>query len=268
MVYNSAIRGDEKNEKNEKEFSGIGGPPVGDTIILRDAARTLADVAPSKKGEKISDGKLLRALKSGEIRGGFHCSTDPLIWISIPQTYWVDITSDDFRRIRYSSGKKNRTGAYKVTLKDFPKQYMSACIRVAKDAGKEVSPDWMIDTFYAAVNQIGSEFEVEIPKENWEQYLATEVARKSPSDVEMDPDTDFGSGRKAYSGWKALNAMLAAYLVAYNIRSEEDEKAEAVAAIVYERVKNLKEKTRLPKLTTFEKEVGLVFGLIEQLQKK
>jgi hypothetical protein len=71
MVDNSATRGDEKNEKNEIDSSDISGPQVGNTVTLRDAARTLAGVAPSKKGEKISDGKLLRALKSGEVRAGF-----------------------------------------------------------------------------------------------------------------------------------------------------------------------------------------------------
>jgi hypothetical protein len=121
MVDNSAIRGDEKNEKNKKEFSGIGGPRVGDTITLHDAAVALAVAAPAKKGDKISDGKLLRELKTGNVLAGFHCSIDPLTWLSIPKEYWVGVPTDAFRRVRYSPNNKNRTGAYKVTLKEFPK---------------------------------------------------------------------------------------------------------------------------------------------------
>jgi hypothetical protein len=143
---------------------------------------------------------------------------------------------------------------------------MSACIQVATDTNQKLNPEWIVEAFDAAIAGIKSPFEVEIPKENWDQYLATQVAIKSPSDVEIAPDTKSGSGRNAYSGWKALNAMLAAYLVAYNIRSAEVQKTEAVAAIVYDLVKNLKEKTRLPTLGTFEKEVGRVFDLISQFQ--
>ena len=62
--------------------------------------------------------------------------------------------------------------------------------------------------------------------------------------------------------------MLAAYLVAHNIRSAEDQKIEAVAAIVYDLVKNMKEKTLLPRLGTFEKEVSRVFDLISQFPVK
>ena len=203
MVDNSAIRGDEKNQKNKKEVSGIGGPRVGDTITLHDAAVALAAAAPAKKGEKISDGKLLRELKTGKVQAGFHCSSDPLIWVSIPKEYWVSVATDAFHRVRYSPSTKNRTGAYKVTLKDFPKQYMSACIQVATDTNQKLNPEWIVDAFDTAISGIESLFEVEIPKENWHQYLATQVALKAPSDVEIDPDTGSGSGRKAYSGWRS-----------------------------------------------------------------
>jgi hypothetical protein len=268
MVDNSAIRGDEKNQKNKKEDSGFSDPSVGDTITLHDAAVALAAVAPAKKGEKISDGKLLRELKTGRVQAGFHCSSDPLIWVSIPREYWVGVATDAFHRVRYSPRKENRTGAYKVTLKDFPKQYMSACIQVATDTNQKLNPEWIVEAFDAAIAGIKSPFEVEIPKESWDKYLATQMAIKSSSDVEIAPETDSGSGRKAYSGWKALNAMLAAYLVANNIRSDEDQKIEAVAANVLELAINLNEQTKLPTQKTFEKEVSRVFGLIEKLQKK
>jgi hypothetical protein len=48
MVDNSAIRDDEKNEKNKEDF-GVSGPRIGETITLRDAAVALLEVAPSKK---------------------------------------------------------------------------------------------------------------------------------------------------------------------------------------------------------------------------
>jgi hypothetical protein len=270
MVDNSKNRRDKKNQKNKNEASERGDdiPRLGETVTLHDAATGLAAVAPSKKGEKISDGKLLRALKSGEVQAGFHCSTEPLIWISIPTAYWLDITSGVFRRIRVSPDKKNRTGVFSVTITDFSKQYFTACIRAASEPGQELSPEWMIRTFEGAMARIESTFEVEIPKESWERYLSRQAAIKSPSDVEIGPDEDSGSGRKAYSGWKALNAMLAAYLVANNIRSNEDLKIEAVAATVYQLTKNLNEKVQFPTLETFEKEVSHVFELILRVSMK
>jgi hypothetical protein len=270
MVDNSKNRRDKKNQKNKKEASERGDdiPRLGETVTLHDAATALAAVAPSKKGEKISDGKLLRALKSGEVQAGFHCSTEPLIWISIPTGYWLDITSGVFRRIRVSPDKKNRTGVFSVTIADFSKQYFTACIRVASETGHELSSEWMMRAFEGAMARIESTFEVEIPKENWDQYLSKQAVMKSPSDVEIVPDDDSGSGRKAYSGWKALNAMLAAYLVANNIRSNEEQKIEAVAANVYQLTKNLKENLQFPTQKTYEKEVSRVFELISRLPKK
>src|SRR5882757_5963537 len=186
MVDNPNIRSDEKNQKNKKTVAelGRGAPRVGETITLRDAAIALAKVAPEKKGEKISDGQLLRVLKTGEVQAGFHCSTVPLIWVSIPKEYWMDIARDEFRRIRFSPGKKNRTGSYKVRLKDFPKQYMSACIRAAKNAGKEFSAEWIIEAFNEAVTRIESTFEVEIPGGVWAEYLGRLEAMKPLGDVE------------------------------------------------------------------------------------
>jgi len=270
MIDNSKNRSDEKNQKNKEKGLERGGevPRVGDTITLHDAAIALATVAPGKKGEKISDGKLLRGLKTGEVQAGFHCSTEPLIWVSIPKEYWIDITSGLFQRIRVSPGKKNRTGVFPVTIKDFPQQYIAACIKFAADTEQNLSSEWVIQAFSGAMARIESTFEVEIPRENWDQYLATLVAIKSPPDVEIASDTDSGSGRRAYAGWKNLNAMLAAYLATNNIKCDEDEKIASVAARVYELAKNLNEKTQLPTRPTFEKEVSRVFGLIEQLLKK
>ena len=178
MVDNSKNRRDKKNQKNKNEASERGDdiPRLGETVTLHDAAIGLAAVAPSKKGEIISDGKLLRALKSGEVQAGFHCSIEPLIWISIPTAYWLDITSGVFRRIRVSPDKKNRTGVFSVTITDFSKQYFTACIRAASEPGQELSPEWMIRTFEGAMARIESTFEVEIPKENWERYLSKQAA--------------------------------------------------------------------------------------------
>jgi hypothetical protein len=268
MIDNSKNRSDEKNQKNKEKGPERGGavPRIGETITLHDAAVALATAAPVRKDEKISDGRLLLALKSGEVEAGFHASTEPLIWISIPKEYWFGISTDVFRRIRYSPGDKSRPGTYKVPLTDFPKEYMSALIRI--NPNQELSPDWAIQTFVAAIARIKSKFEVEISKESWDRYLATQMAIKSSPEFEVAPETDSGSGRKAYSGWKALNAMLAAYLVANNIRSDEDQKIEAIAANVLKLVVNLNEKTKLPTQETFEKEVSRVFGLVEKLQKK
>jgi hypothetical protein len=260
MVDNSKNRS-EKNQKNKKDGTETHSPRVGETISLHDAAIALAEIAPSKKDERISDGKLLRALKSGEVQAGFHCSREPLIWISIPTGYWIDITSSVFRRIRVSPGKKNRTGVFLVTIQDFPKQYIAACIQVGEDSGQKLSSEWMIQTFEGAMARIESTFEVEIPRENWNQYLL----KQPSSDVERVPDRNSGSGRRAFSGWKALNAMLAAYLVANNIRSEEDRKIEVVARDVLQIIKESKEKVQLPTRETFEKEVSHVFELISRL---
>jgi hypothetical protein len=67
MVDNSKNRSEE-NQKNKKDGTETHSPRVGETISLHDAAIALAEIAPSKKDERISDGKLLRALKSGDGR--------------------------------------------------------------------------------------------------------------------------------------------------------------------------------------------------------
>jgi hypothetical protein len=268
MVDNPNIRSDEKNQKNKKVVAEVGRdtPRVGETITLHDAAIALATVT-GKKGEKISDGKLLKALKTGDVQAGFHCSTEPLIWVSIPTEYWMDIASDEFRRIRVSPGKKNRTGVYKVGLKDFPKQYISACIRAAKNAGKEFSAEWIIEAFNAAVTRMESTFEVELPGSVWAEYLGRLEAMKPLGDVESASNAKPGSGREAYSGWKQLNANLAAYLVANSITSGEEIEIQTVAANVYVLVEKEAEKTRLPTLPSFEKEVSRVFEIARRLRK-
>jgi hypothetical protein len=270
MVDNPNIRSDEKNQKNKKAVTEIGRdtPRVGETITLHDPAIALAIVAPGKKGEKISDGKLLRGLKTGEVQAGFHCSTDPLIWISIPKEYWVGIATDAFRRIRYSPRKKNRTGVFPVTIKDFPKQYIAACIQFAADTGLRLSSEWVIQAFGGAMARIESTFEVEIPKDNWDQYLSKQEAMKPLGGVESASTAKSGSGREAHSGWKKLNANLAAYLVANNINSEEETEIKTIAATVYALVEKEAEKTKLPKLSSFEKEVSHVFELVRRCHVK
>jgi hypothetical protein len=255
---------EEKNEKDKSAAAEIGDPPrVGETITLRAAAIALSTVSPGKRGETISDGKLLTALKTGEVRAGFHCSIEPLIWISIPRDHWMGVATDDFRAIRHVPGKRNRTGSYKVKLKAFIKEYISTYLRERANAGRDLSSEAVIETLNEAVARIESTFEVEISQGNWIQYLETQAAMKPQSSVEIVPGKP-GSGREAYAGWKALNATLAAYLVVHNIKSSEDRKLESVAAAVYELTKK-SEKTRMPTCKTFEKEVSRVFKLIEQL---
>jgi hypothetical protein len=62
MVDNSKNRSAKENQKNKTDGTDTHSPRVGETISLHDAAIALAEIAPSKKDETISDGKLLRAL--------------------------------------------------------------------------------------------------------------------------------------------------------------------------------------------------------------
>lgn len=269
MVISASSLNEEKNQKNQKPSTEIASdsPAVGATITLHDAAVALASVAPSKKSEKIADGRLLNALKAGDIYSGFHCSMDPVLWVSIPKQYWVNVPSDEFRKIRISPGKKNRTGAYKVKLKEFSKEYMAARVEFAKSS-IEISPEWMIEAFYEAIALLESMFEVVIPLNMWTDYLKSQEATKPLSAPELAADEKPGSGREAHSGWKKLNAHLAAHLVVANgIASHEEVEIKTVAATVYALVEKDPERGRLPKLSSFEKEVSYVFELVRRFRR-
>ena len=130
MANTSKSPSEEKKEKNQNISTEIANdsPAVGATITPRDAALALASVASSNKSEKIADGRVLNALKTGDICSGFHCSTDPVLWVPIPKEYWIKVSSDEFRKIRISSGEENRTGAYKVKFKGVHKRiHVSSC---------------------------------------------------------------------------------------------------------------------------------------------
>jgi hypothetical protein len=190
---------------------------------------------------------------------------DPVLWVSIPKQYWVNVPSDEFRKIRISPGKKNRTGAYKVKLKEFSKEYMSARVEFAKSS-REISPEWMIEAFYEAIALLESMCEVVIPLNTWADYLKSQQATKSLSAPEMAADKKPGSGREAHSGWKKLNAHLAAHLVANGIGSHEEVEIKTVAATVYAVVEKDPERAKLPKLSSFEKEVSYVFELVRRFR--
>jgi hypothetical protein len=267
MVNSASSLNDEKNQKNEKKCAQIDGicPSVGETITLRNAAIALAVSAPSSRREKLADDRLLNALRTGGVKAGFHCSLEPVLWVSVPKEYWINLPSDEFRKIRISPGKKNRTGAYKVKLKDFSKQYMSARLEIAKISG-ESSSDWIVEAFYEAIALLESMFEVVILLNTWTDYLKSQQATKPLSASEMAADERPGSGREAYSGWKKLNAHLAAHLVANGIGSHEEVEIKTVAATVYALVEKDPERARLPKLSSFEKEVSYVFDLVRRFR--
>ena len=261
------IRGDEKNQKNQKTLTEMtdDSPAVGATITLHDAAVALASISPGWSAGRIADGKLLNLLKAGDVSSGFHCSTDPFLWVSIPRQYWAKVSSDEFRKVRISPGKNDRTGAYKVKLKQFSKEYMLDRIETAKRSGA-ISPEWIIETFDRAVAHLNSTFEVVMPLNMWADYLRSQQASMPPHVHEIAADEKSGSGRKAYSGWKKLNAHLAAYLVAKRVGSLDEVEIKTVAATVYAVVEKDSEKTRLPKLTSFEKEVSHVFDLVRRFR--
>lgn len=268
MAISSISPSEEKKEKNQKTSTEIANhiPDIGKTITLRDAAEALASVVPGTKGEKIADGRLLNALKTGDIYSGFHCAMDhPVLWVSMPKQYWVGISSDEIRRIRISHGKKDRTGSYKVKLKEFSKEYMSARVERAKSS-QEFSSTWAVDAFADASQRLECIFEVVIPLALWTGYLETQQEMRPLIPIEIAPDKRSGSGREAKSGWKKLNAHLAAYLVA-NETEPNDAVIKQIAATVYDIVEK-SEKTALPELSSFEKEVGIVFELVRRFRRE
>jgi hypothetical protein len=254
MGNNPVNDADETNKPTKSEVTaGFAVAPTADEVLsLREAARQLARLAPSKKGEKIADAKLLQLLKAGKVRAGFHAPGITPIWVQVPSGYWLTISSATFKKIRVqqSSGRK---GEFKVRLKSFPSEYAAA--RSTASAGAPSAADLLLEF----LQHEDDFFEITLPLREWEDHK--KLLPEPLAEFVQDNASKEKTGRSELASWKNVNAILAVYLLKRNIRSSDDESCDSIATSVLDIAARMNV-IRPPSHPTLEKEVGRVLGLI------
>ena len=78
-------------------------------LTLREVVRRLSRIRGLPKRKRaIAD--LLGLLRAGELSAGFEFPASSVVWIPIPKQYWVGVSSQKFRSLRYSPDDDRDTG--------------------------------------------------------------------------------------------------------------------------------------------------------------
>lgn len=181
------------------------------TTSLREIAVRLARFPISKSRDKIADVRLLSLLKTGELSAGFHFPGLVGSWIQIPVAYWLGVTGDKFRSIRYASGDKKRTGVFKVKISDFAQEYADLVLNASKSAAKsERNRDLtalFVEELRLAISAAAADYEVVILERDWEVYLQRNKLQEPPAHEKSKV------GRHPKTSWRDLSIIIGAYLM-------------------------------------------------------
>jgi len=169
------------------------------TVTLRDAAKTLARIRGQRQ---IADLPLLNLLRAGQITAGFYIDGQSDLWIAIPASYWLDLTSDKFRAIRIGNNKK---GIYVVRPSEFADEILHLIEEKRKSQSSATRNDFQLRTLRSILSHASKKHEVLIHEADWGNYLT-----KIPKINEVRRST---RGRRPKEGWKQTCVILAAFLI-------------------------------------------------------
>lgn len=177
------------------------------TISLHDAGQRLAELRSSR--EQVACGRLLSLLKTGQLKSGFQFSAgQTLSWITIPAHFWVRVSSDKFKMIRYSKTAA-KSGAFTVRLGQFPEEVV-AQINEAPGNKQPASDIWQ-----GVLAATSHRYEVMILEADWTAY--EEQSRSS----QPAPKKKSKLGRPE-KNWKELCVIIGAYILKHHRVSPED----------------------------------------------
>jgi hypothetical protein len=192
------------------------------TLTLRTVARELgAFLNPDRP--RTADVKLLGLLRSGQIKAGFDFPGLVTRWISIPEPYWMRISSDEFARIRRSDAR-----AYKVRLSLFAAEYLEV---IEHDEGGAPSKQGL-NELKAALKTASHQYEVVIRERDWNEYKERYSISASPQTKRRDR-----RGTREKTSWGHLLPIVAGYLMML-VGKNKHQDYEAVAEMVLQLARN------------------------------
>lgn len=178
------------------------------TISLRDAGRRLAQLLNST--ERVASGRLLSLLKAGQIEAGFQFPGTAARWIKIPTLYWVTISNDKFRVIRFSDNRSS--GSFKVRLGQFAEEIIAQIYQQVEGHGAPPSEEWK-----AVLKATTHTYEVEIIEREWADFFARNAADLR----QITSEKKSRSGRHQKTGWRELSIIIGAYILKHYETTKE-----------------------------------------------
>lgn len=220
------------------------------TMSLRDAGVRLAELHNTR--DKVAVGKLLALLRSGEIRAGVQFPIGAQsYWFAIPISYWVGISTDKMRVIKFSKNKSG-SGALKIQLGLFSEEVAAA---VTQAHGDQLDNKAWAPVLAACSRS----FEVSISQADWEDY-ESRIPKPSAS---AGP----GSGRREKSGWRPALVITGAYIIKHRRETQENIKPKEAAEVIWKLCK-AEEIADLPSPATIADELAKILKKAESISIK
>ena len=192
------------------------------SICLRDAGVQLAHSLHST--EKVASGKLLSLLKAGTIEAGFQFPGSTVWWIKIPTRYWVTVSTDKFRVIRFS--KESTSGAFKICLGQSADEIIAQISQQLEDQSAPTSEE--LKAVLKATTRL---YEVEIIEGECTNFLASIAAQ-------LPPEKTSRSGRYAKRALRELSVIIGAYILKHCKTTNEEIKIQEASEKIYQIAKS------------------------------
>jgi hypothetical protein len=205
------------------ESSHTGAPTSADdpALSLRDVLKRLARIDRLPK-KKTSVDKLLSLLRAGQIKAGFYFPASKLIWILIPQEYWVGLPKKRVQSLRYSS-EESGSGTYEVRITDFVDQYMDAVLQLIDSAASDQGAG-VVGELKRALSSSQKRFEVAVRVQDWKDYLERNNI--------AEPALRETRGRHQKEGWRDLASIIAAYMMTLEKRPKDSRDHDSIARMI------------------------------------
>jgi hypothetical protein len=255
-----SVTGEKKNQRKMEEL--LVPDKVAQTMGLREAVVALNQRAPLREA-KSDVRRILNGLQRGVLASGFLVDSDPIFWVAIPATYWLQITEKQFKIVR-DNAKGN--GAYLVSPQEFATEYALAiaAVRARRHLNdKSWATSTLVETLVAATKK----FEVRLLRTiAWDDYQR-EMLTTAIEDSAL-ASTKNGSGAREKAGWKQVYRALTVHLIANNITSKQQSKLKDLAKLAAEQAYTLNEgDIDLPGTDAIIDEISEMFGLLAREKK-
>ena len=179
-------------------------------LTLREVVRRLSRIRGLPKRKRaIAD--LLGLLRAGELSAGFEFPASSVVWIPIPKQYWVGVSSQKFRSLRYSPDDDRDTGTYEVRITAFIEEYIDVISQKIKaTATDQVAAS--LEELQKALSASNRRYEVAITAAEWTKYLEIHQIQ--------EPVLHETRGRHPKTSWHHLAPIIAAYMMTLEKRPQ------------------------------------------------
>lgn len=222
-------------------------------LSLREVLKRLARIDGLPK-KKTSVDKLLTLLRAGQIKAGFIFPASELIWISIPQEYWVSLPKKRVQSLRYSS-EESGSGTYEVRINDFVDQYMDAVLQLVDSAASDQETR-VVGEWKRALSCSQKRYEVAVRAHDWKDYLVRNNI--------AEPAIRETRGRHQKESWRDLAAIIAARMMTLDPSKSPDH--HSIAGMILEMAKK-EDIPNLPAVETLADVISRVFAKAKKLKK-